>query len=110
NASRFQRHSVTSFSDGKMAINRKGRSFRNGSFATPSAILLAADLPASALTTSPRLTPSFFGCRFTRCQLINARQTPASLAEIHVPPMGSLGNTARRLPILIILGARAVER
>jgi hypothetical protein len=92
--SRFQRHSVTSLSDGTIAINRKGRSFCSGSFITSHAISSTLDFPASPLTTSPRLTTSCFGSRSTRCQLINARQRPASFAEIHVPPVGSRGKIA----------------
>src|SRR5438128_7597384 len=110
NHSEFQRHSVTIFSDGTTPINRKEHSLHSGSFFSPFAISLTEDFPANSLTTSPRLMTSCFGSRATRCQLINARQTPASFAEIHVPPVGSRGKITRRLARSTIFGGKAVDR
>jgi len=44
------------------------------------------------------------------CQLINARQTPASFIAIHLPPLGSRGKTARHVAKSITDGGRAIDR
>ena len=108
--SRFQRHSVTFFSDGIIAIRRNGRSRRSDSAANPVSISSAEDFAANALTTWPRLRIERAGSRSTVCQLMSARHTPASFAAIHVPPSGSRGKRARRFARSTIAGGSAVKR
>ena len=47
--------------------------------------------PINCGMTRPRLSSFPSGSRSIRCQLIRARQRPASLTASHVPPSGSRG-------------------
>src|SRR5262245_36169857 len=96
---RFQRHSVTLMSRRETTINRNGRRLGRGKRFKKAATLSAVDCLANSCTTNPRPSASFFGLRLILCQLISARQTPASFTETHVPPVGSRGKTARWLSV-----------